>query len=117
MQSTQLSYGLNRELIKPILKKTRYEIFKGRTVLNHLKVFRCKCFISNNGKEQLGKFDAKADEGIFLGYAINSHAYRVYNKRLMIVEESMHVVFNETNLKLQDQVVKNANDEDILLEK
>jgi len=35
----------------------------------------------------------------------------------MIVEESMHVVFDETNLKLQDQVVKNANDEDMFLEK
>jgi len=34
-----------------------------------------------------------------------------------IVEESMHVVFDETNPKLQDQVPKNANDEDILLEK
>jgi len=34
----------------------------------------------------------------------------------MIVEESMHVVFDETNLKLQDQVSKNAY-EDILQEK
>jgi len=35
----------------------------------------------------------------------------------MIVEESMHVVFDETNPKLQDQVSKNADDEDMLLEK
>jgi len=92
------SYVLNRVLIRPILKKTPYELFKGRRpALNHLKVSGCKCFILNNGKEQLGKFDSKADEGIFLGYAINSHAYRVYNKRLMIVEEFMHIVFDETN--------------------
>ena len=26
-------------------------------------------------------FGAKADEGVFLGYAIQSHAYKVYNKR------------------------------------
>jgi len=35
----------------------------------------------------------------------------------MIVEESMHVVFDESYLKLKDQVVKITNDEDILLEK
>ena len=44
-----------------------------------------------------GKFDAKSDEGIFLGYAINSKAYRVYNKKNFVVQESMHVVFYESN--------------------
>jgi len=63
------------------------------------------------------KFDSKADEGIFLGYATNSHAYRVYNKRLMIVEESVHVVFDESNSKLQDQVVIDVDEDDIILEK
>ena len=44
-------YVLNRGLIRPIFKKTPYELFKGRRpVLNHLKVFGCKCFILNNGK-------------------------------------------------------------------
>jgi len=63
-------YVLNRVLIRPILNKTPYELFKWRRlVLSHLKVFGCKCFILNNGKESLGKFDAKADEGVFLGYA------------------------------------------------
>jgi len=111
-------YVLNRVLIKPILKKTPYELFKGRMlVLSHLKVFGCKCFILNNGKESLGKIVAKADEGVFLGYATQSHAYRVYNKRLMTVEESMHVVFDETNPKLQDHVPKIADEEETTLEK
>jgi len=65
-------------LIRPILKKTPYDLFKCRKhALNNLKVFRCKCFILNNDKDQLSKFDAKVDAGIFLGYATNSHAYRV----------------------------------------
>jgi len=51
---------------------------------------------------------------VFLDYATQSHAYIVYNKRLMIVEESMHVVFDETNPTLQDQVAKNADEEDLL---
>ena len=72
--------------------------------------------VLNNDKESLGKFDAKAEEGVFLGYAIQSHEYKVYNKKLMIVEETMHVVFDETNPKLQDQVSKNADEEDLLQE-
>jgi len=112
-------YVLNRVLIRPILKKTTpYEPFKWRRpVLSHLKVFGCKCFILNNDKESLGKFDAKADEGFFLGYATQSHAYRVYNKRLMTVEESMHVIFDESNPKLQDHVPKIADEEETTLEK
>jgi len=97
-------YVLNKVLIMQIFKETPYELFKGRRhVLSHLKVFGCKCFILNNGKESLGKFDAKADEGVFLGYATQSDACRVYNKRLMIIEESMHVVFDETNPKLKNK--------------
>jgi len=60
-------------------------------------VFGCKCFVINNGKENLGKFDAKFDEGIHIGYALNDHAYRAFNKRLLTVEESMHVVFDESD--------------------
>jgi len=48
--------------------------------LSHLRVFGCKCFVLNNGKEKLGKFDAKADDGILLGYSSNSKAYKVFNK-------------------------------------
>jgi len=101
---------LNRVLIRLILKKTTYELFKGRRlVLSHLKVFGCKCFILNNGQEQFGKLDAKVDEGVFLGYAIHGHAYKVYKKRLKTFEESMHVVFDKTNSKLQDQVIVDQN--------
>ena len=53
----------------------------------------------NDGKENLGKFDAKADEGIFLGYSSTSKAYRIYKKRTMTIEESIHVTFDESNPK------------------
>ena len=93
-------YVLNKILIRPILHKTPYEILKGRKPnLSHLHVFGCKCFVLNNGKENLGKFDAKADEGIFLGYSQSSKTYRVYNKCLLTVEESVHVSFDEFYLK------------------
>jgi len=67
-------------------------------------VFGSKCFILNNDEEKLCKFDEKVDEGIFLSYATNSHAYMVYKKKVMIVEKFVHVVFDESNSNLQDQV-------------
>ena len=71
-------YVMNRVLIRPILKKTPYELFNGRKPnINHLRVFGCICFVLNNGKENLGKFDEKADLGIFIGYSLTSHAYRI----------------------------------------
>ena len=67
---------MNRALIRPILKKTPYELFNNRKPnIAHLHVFGCKCFVLNNGKESLGEFDAKADEGIFLGYSLHSKAF------------------------------------------
>ena len=88
------SYVLNRMLIRPILKITPYELLKGKKPnVAHLKIFGCKCLVLNNGKENLGKFDSKPGEAIFVGYSLTSKAYRVLNRRTLNVEESMHVVF------------------------
>jgi len=35
-------------------------------------------------------------DDIFLGYSSNSKAYRVFNKRTLTFEESIHVAFDET---------------------
>ena len=57
-------YVMNKVLIRPILKKTPYELFNGRKPnINDLIVFGCNYFVLNNGKENLGKFDEKADHG------------------------------------------------------
>jgi len=54
-------YVMNWVLIRLILKKTPYELLNGRKPnIGHLKVFGCKCYIMNNGKENLGKFHEKA---------------------------------------------------------
>lgn len=52
--------------------------------------FGCECFILNT-KDQLAKFDSKVDKGIFLGYFDTSKVYRVFNSRIFVVEESIHV--------------------------
>ncbi|CAN1753150.1 Retrovirus-related Pol polyprotein from transposon TNT 1-94 [Linum perenne] len=89
-------YITNRALIRAGLKKTPYELLKKRPPnIGYFRAFGCKCFILNS-KDHLGKFDAKSDEGIFIGYASSSKAYRVYNKRTLKVEESVNVIFDET---------------------
>nr|GEV47474.1 ribonuclease H-like domain-containing protein [Tanacetum cinerariifolium] len=41
-----------------------------------------------------GKFDGKNDEGFFVGYSLNSKAFRVFNNRTSIVEENLHIRFS-----------------------
>ncbi|GKC31462.1 retrovirus-related pol polyprotein from transposon TNT 1-94 [Tanacetum coccineum] len=90
------TYILNRILIRPILGKNPYEIFKGRKpFLEYFKVFGSKCFILNT-KDYLTKFDPKSYEGVFLGYSQNSKAYIVLNKHTMKVKESLNVAFDES---------------------
>ncbi|KAH9677496.1 hypothetical protein KPL71_025392 [Citrus sinensis] len=63
--------------------------------------------------DNLGKFDPKSDVGIFLGYSNSSKAYRVYSKRTLVVEESMHVTFDESNPSSTEKViVDNAEEEE-----
>ena len=62
-------YISNQAYLRKKLDKTPYELYNGRKPnLAHLHIFECKCFVHNNGKDNLGKFDPKSDEGIFLGY-------------------------------------------------
>ncbi|KAL8132390.1 hypothetical protein AgCh_008039 [Apium graveolens] len=61
-----------------------------------------KYYILWNQTNQHGKFDAKTDEGIFVGYAVGK-AYRVYNLRTNIFMESLHIVFDDKKIEgLQD---------------
>ena len=86
-------YVLNRILLRPILKKTPYELWKNKKPnISYFKVFGCKCFILNP-KDNLGNFDAKSDVRMFLGYSTSSKVFRIFNKRTMVVEESIHAIF------------------------
>jgi hypothetical protein len=75
-------YILNRGKIRVNNNKTPYELWKGRpTTVKYFKLFRRKFYIKRDDGD-LGKFDSKVDEGIFLGYSSRSEAYRCYNKAL-----------------------------------
>jgi len=63
----------------------------------HLRVFGCKCYVHNNRKDALEKFNPKSDEAIFLWYSSHNRAYKVFNKQTLCVEESVHVFFDESN--------------------
>ncbi|GKC55782.1 ribonuclease H-like domain-containing protein [Tanacetum coccineum] len=88
-------YVQNMVLVSKPHNKTPYELFLGRKpALCIMRPVGCPVTILNN-IDHLGKFDGKADEGFFVGYSINSKAFRVFNSRTRIVEENMHVQFSE----------------------
>nr|GFA73374.1 hypothetical protein [Tanacetum cinerariifolium] len=48
-----------------------------------------------NTLDPLGKFQGKVDEGFLVGYSVCSKAFRVFNSRTFIVQETLHVNFIE----------------------
>nr|GEX85195.1 hypothetical protein [Tanacetum cinerariifolium] len=91
-------YVQNRVLVNKSHNKTSYELLNSRTpAIGFLKPFGCHVMILNT-LDHLGKFDAKRDEGYFIGYSMSSKAFRVFNKRTKKVEENLHVDFLENKL-------------------
>ncbi|GKD83343.1 integrase, catalytic region, zinc finger, CCHC-type containing protein, partial [Tanacetum coccineum] len=62
--------------------------------LSFFHVFGALCYPTNDN-DDLGKLDAKADIGIFVGYAPAKKAFRIYNKRTQKIIETIHVSFDE----------------------
>ena len=79
--------------------KTPYEMIKGKKPsVKHFHIFGCKCYVLKVHPEQLGKFEAKSDEAIFLGYS-TTKAFKVYNLRTHIIMESIHVAFDDKKIE------------------
>ncbi|GJZ61029.1 retrovirus-related pol polyprotein from transposon TNT 1-94 [Tanacetum coccineum] len=70
--------------------------------LSFLHVCGSLCYPTNDHKD-LGKFDAKADIGIFVGYAPTKKAFRIYNRRTRIISEMIHVTFDELTTMASEQ--------------
>nr|GEV20189.1 retrotransposon protein, putative, unclassified [Tanacetum cinerariifolium] len=74
-------YVQNMVLVVKPHNKTLYELFRGRTLaLSFMRPFRCHVTILNT-LDHLRKFDGKYNDGFFVGYSLNSKAFRVYNLR------------------------------------
>ncbi|GJY88107.1 retrovirus-related pol polyprotein from transposon TNT 1-94 [Tanacetum coccineum] len=88
-------YTQNRSLIHTRHNKTPYELVHDKKPdLTFFRVFGALCYPANDS-ENLGKFQAKADIGIFVGYAPSRKGYRIYNKRTRRLMETIHVTFDE----------------------
>ena len=62
--------------------------------MKYFRIFGSTFFILKD-TENVGKFDSRSDEGIFLGYSSTRKAYLVYNKRTKKVMETVNVVIDE----------------------
>nr|GEV85960.1 hypothetical protein [Tanacetum cinerariifolium] len=94
-------YVQNRVLVNKPHSKTPYKLLLGRTpCIGFIKPFGCPVTILNT-LDPLGKFHGKADEGFLVGYSVNSKAFRVFNIRTRIIQETLHINF----LKNQPNVV------------
>ncbi|GJW28739.1 retrovirus-related pol polyprotein from transposon TNT 1-94 [Tanacetum coccineum] len=71
-------------------RRNRILVEAARTMMIFSKVFGALCYPTNDS-ENLGKFQAKADIGIFVGYAPSRKGYRIYNKRTRRLMETIHV--------------------------
>nr|GEY73004.1 ribonuclease H-like domain-containing protein [Tanacetum cinerariifolium] len=88
-------YVQNRVLVIKPYNKTPYKLFLGRKPsLSFMRPFGYLVTILNT-IDHLGKFDGKANEGLFIGYYTNSKAFRVFNNRTKIVEENLDFKFSE----------------------
>nr|GFC65519.1 retrovirus-related Pol polyprotein from transposon TNT 1-94 [Tanacetum cinerariifolium] len=64
-----------------------------------MRPFGCPVTILNT-LDPLGKFQGKVDEGFLIRYSMCSKAFRVFNSRTRIVQETLHVNFMENKLNV-----------------
>ena len=61
--------------------------------MKYFKIFGSKCYILKDDRN--GKFDAKSDEGKFLGYSTRSKAYKCLNVNTNKIVKNTNVNFDE----------------------
>nr|GEW95240.1 hypothetical protein [Tanacetum cinerariifolium] len=92
-EQTSKGKSCKRVLVIKPNNKTSCELFNGRTSsLRFMRAFGYPVTILNT-LDPLGKFNRKAVEGFFVGYFVNSKAFRVFNSGTRIVEETFHITF------------------------
>nr|GFB10008.1 retrovirus-related Pol polyprotein from transposon TNT 1-94 [Tanacetum cinerariifolium] len=88
-------YVQNRVLVTKPHNKTPYELLHGRLPrISFMRPFGCLVTILNT-LDPLGMFQGSVDEGFLVGYSVCSKAFRVFNSRTRIVQETLHVNFME----------------------
>nr|GEU47124.1 hypothetical protein [Tanacetum cinerariifolium] len=94
----------NRFLVIPRHEKTPYHIINNRKPsVKFFHIFGSLCYIVRDGKN-LDKIKEKGDACIFVGYSTQSRAYMVFNKRTIVIVETIHVNFDELPQMASDHV-------------
>nr|GEV63109.1 hypothetical protein [Tanacetum cinerariifolium] len=71
--------------------RTLVEAARTMFIFSHALLF----LWAENYREDISKLGAKGDIGFFIGYSANSVAYRMYNRRIKKIIETMNVTFDE----------------------
>nr|GEZ75879.1 hypothetical protein [Tanacetum cinerariifolium] len=102
-------YTQNRSIIISTHGKTPYHIINDRNpLITYLHIFGCICYITRDG-ENLDKMKEKGDQCILVGYSTQSKGYCVYNKRIMMIVESIHILFDEIKEVFEMSVANNTS--------
>nr|GEV81542.1 ribonuclease H-like domain-containing protein [Tanacetum cinerariifolium] len=81
--------------VKTMNKLVRHNLVKGLPTKSFDNDHICTACLKGKQHKASCKFEAKGDEGYFLGYSMSSKAFRVFNKSTKRVEENVHIVFLE----------------------
>nr|GFA82435.1 Gag-Pol polyprotein [Tanacetum cinerariifolium] len=93
----------NRFIIHRRFNKIPYELINGRKPdISFLHVFGALCYPKND-REDIGKLGTKGDIGFFIGYSVDSCAYRIYNRRTNKIIDTMNVSFDELSAMAFEQ--------------
>nr|GEV63369.1 retrovirus-related Pol polyprotein from transposon TNT 1-94 [Tanacetum cinerariifolium] len=102
-KAVNIACYVNMVLVTKPQNKTPYELLHGRIPsIGFMRPFGCPVTILNT-VNSLGKFDGKVDEGFLVGYSISSKAFRVFNSRTHIVQETLHVSFLENKPNITEK--------------
>ena len=69
--------------------------------MKYFRVFGSRCYVLKD-HENLGKFDSKIEERIFLGYSSKIRAYRVYFLSSICMVESINVIVDDLGSKSKE---------------
>nr|GEV24699.1 hypothetical protein [Tanacetum cinerariifolium] len=98
-----MCFTQNRSIIHRRFNKTPYDLLNGRKLdISFLYVFGALCYPKND-REDIGKLGAKGDIGFFIGYSVDSCAYKIYNQRTKKIMKTLNVSFDELSAMAFEQ--------------
>ncbi|GKD21273.1 hypothetical protein Tco_1222976, partial [Tanacetum coccineum] len=80
--------------------------FKNQVLQEYFNSVGISYQASSNDREDIGKLGAKGDIGFFIGYSANSCAYRVYNRGIKKIIETMNMTFDVSAIAFEQSTQK-----------